>query len=240
MKRVINRHFERIDSTNTWAKAHIAEFEKGTFQVITAKEQSSGRGRDGRSFVSPAGGLYLTCAFEMPIPNAKAAPLSVAIGASIAAALEVKFKWPNDLIFQQKKVGGLLIESINSWWIVGVGVNVDTPLDLLSSVKEISPTSLKAIGSALDVDRAASKVSQVIYEAQARFLAEGFSPFLECVHKNICCKKGEVIWVRVGREEKVKAQYEGIDKEGRLLVYMQDKESSLRLKALSQAEVFFQ
>lgn len=240
MKRIVKRHFECIPSTNSWAKAHTSEFETGAFHIITAKEQSGGRGRDGRTFISPVGGLYLTCAFEMPLPNFQSAPLSIALGAMIAKALHTEFKWPNDLVFEQKKVGGLLIEAASGWWIVGVGVNVSTSLELLASVKEIEPTSLNAIGNSMDVSEAAETVAKVIYETSSQFLKEGLLPFLPTIRKKVCYKKGEEFWVRVGRGEKVKAQYEGIDDEGRLLVFMKECGGNSQLRALSQAEVFFQ
>jgi BirA family transcriptional regulator, biotin operon repressor / biotin---[acetyl-CoA-carboxylase] ligase len=237
---IVQRHFKCIPSTNSWVKEHIAEFDSGTFQVVTAQKQSCGRGRDGRSFVSPKGGLYMTCAFEMPLSHAVAAPLSIALGAMIAQTLEIEFKWPNDLVHERKKIGGLLIEAVKGWWIVGLGANITTASEHLSSVKEALPTSLKEVGRRIDVETAACKVKEVIYETCTRFLEEGLAPFIEVVRSKLCCHKGETLWVRMGRDEKVEGIYEGVDDEGRLLISLKDTEGHSKVQALSQAEVFFE
>jgi BirA family biotin operon repressor/biotin-[acetyl-CoA-carboxylase] ligase len=133
-------------STNDVALARAAEgAAEGT--LITAVQQTAGRGRRGRSWISPAGNLYLSVILS---PGADAAG-AVGFAASLAAAAavaqyaperDVAVKWPNDVLLDGAKVAGLLIEAVPGragMVVLGVGINVahhpsDTPYPATSMV----------------------------------------------------------------------------------------------------------
>ncbi len=114
--------FKIISSTNEIAKWLIQAGFAWEWDIIIAQEQHSGHGRNGRKWFSPPGGIYLSIIVKN-IP--KSAILSPAIGIAIAKAMgnEIKLKWPNDLIYKGKKVGGVLVEEFQDWFIIGIGIN---------------------------------------------------------------------------------------------------------------------
>lgn len=107
--------------------------EQGT--VVVACEQTSGRGSRGRVWRSPPGGLWLSALYR-PAPPAAVELLSLRVGLAVAEALEavgsglrVAIKWPNDLIVDDRKLGGILCEArwhgeALAWIVAGVGLNV--------------------------------------------------------------------------------------------------------------------
>ena len=107
--------------------------EEGT--VVVACEQTSGRGSRGRVWRSPPGGLWLSALYR-PAPPAAVELLSLRVGLAVAEALEavgsglrVAIKWPNDLIVDDRKLGGILCEArwhgeALAWIVAGVGLNV--------------------------------------------------------------------------------------------------------------------
>ncbi len=123
-----------IPSTSTLVSEQIKAGKSAPFAVI-ASEQSGGRGRRGRTWSSPLGGIYLSIAFPPPaIDTALIGNLSLWVGMEISRWLEqrlgfkIALKWPNDLMFDGRKLGGILIESgiegqKQGAIIVGIGIN---------------------------------------------------------------------------------------------------------------------
>ncbi|MHB8585996.1 MAG: biotin--[acetyl-CoA-carboxylase] ligase [Thermoplasmatota archaeon] len=103
--------------------------------VIRADVQTSGRGRLGRAWVSPQGGLWFTLILRPHRPPTDWGPVSLIAGCAIHAAIEnagvaCRLKWPNDIMIDEKKVAGILAESkAPAWVLVGVGVNTALPPD---------------------------------------------------------------------------------------------------------------
>ena len=129
---------ETIGSTNTEAMRQ-AEQGSAAGLVCTAEQQSAGRGRRGRQWVSPfAGNLYLSLVWEFNQGAAALEGLSLAVGVAVARALAtcgvppVQLKWPNDVLFEGAKLGGILLEMTGDaagvcQVVVGVGLNVVMP-----------------------------------------------------------------------------------------------------------------
>jgi BirA family biotin operon repressor/biotin-[acetyl-CoA-carboxylase] ligase len=126
-----HRHFARTDSTNTRARELAAAgAPHGT--IVTAGEQSDGRGRQGRVWTAPPGGALLYSALVRPLDERHmtlplAVPLAVAEAAeALAPGVECGVKWPNDVLVGRRKLAGVLIEARprDGWAVVGVGVNL--------------------------------------------------------------------------------------------------------------------
>lgn len=140
---------ESTDSTNTRLK-ELARQGAPHGTVAAALEQTGGRGRLGRSFVSPPGGLYLSILWRPEFSPEKAARLSCAGALAACAAIEEVWglspdiKWPNDLLLNGKKISGILTEAAwqesGGWVIVGTGINANT---------ESFPPPLQNIASSL-------------------------------------------------------------------------------------------
>ncbi len=126
--------YGEADSTNAIAR-RLADEGADDGSIVLAREQSAGRGRSGRSWFSPEGGLYLSMIFR---PEVTAVPPLVTILAGLGVATELQrrfafapawIKWPNDLVVEGRKLGGILAETSASEdgaprLVVGVGINV--------------------------------------------------------------------------------------------------------------------
>ncbi len=146
--------FSDIDSTNNKAKELAVSGMKTPFAVV-AEKQHGGKGRLGRSFSSPTGGLYFSICLsgsEVPDPDLLTTSASLAVSRALTAAgAETEIKWVNDLYHNGKKCTGILTEGIVNMdvggldkAIIGIGINYETPLssfskDLLGIVTSLFP-----------------------------------------------------------------------------------------------------
>jgi len=141
--------FRIVDSTNEKARELLDESpEEGT--VIVADRQAAGRGRHGRAWSSPPGGLYLSIILTPPEKNVHL--LSLLSGLPTRRAMkpfgvDAALKWPNDLNVGGKKIGGILCEGIHRRdefrAIVGIGVNTAVEIRALSADVRTEATTLK-------------------------------------------------------------------------------------------------
>jgi BirA family biotin operon repressor/biotin-[acetyl-CoA-carboxylase] ligase len=119
------------DSTNSLAR-ELAEAGAPGGTVVTAAEQTAGRGRQGRTWTAPAGGALLYSAIVRPLERRHAMlPLAAAVAACEAAerledGIECRIKWPNDIWVGGRKLAGILIEARpqDGWAVIGVGLNL--------------------------------------------------------------------------------------------------------------------
>lgn len=122
-----HRHFDTIDSTNEQLKRFLSNGERDL--LLTASQQTAGRGRRGHTFHSVKGGLYLS--MDLPYEPAEEIPITILAGAACSMALtelcerEVSCKWVNDLLLDGKKVGGVLAELHQGRVVLGIGINVN-------------------------------------------------------------------------------------------------------------------
>ncbi len=120
--------FDKISSTQTYAYDMIASGKASDHTVIVAAAQYSGRGRYRRKWVSHHGNLYASFIFYSPERDPR---LSYSVAVAIAETLVSygmlpKIKWPNDILVDDAKISGVLIEYAGRYVIVGIGINVHT------------------------------------------------------------------------------------------------------------------
>jgi len=117
--------FESIDSTSQW----LAEHPPRKACLVWARQQTHGRGRMGRTWHSPPGGVYFSVGWPLGSEGPVKGALPLLVGLSLAEALNthhglpVQLKWPNDLVVNGAKLGGILVEKQRSVLVVGVGIN---------------------------------------------------------------------------------------------------------------------
>jgi BirA family transcriptional regulator, biotin operon repressor / biotin---[acetyl-CoA-carboxylase] ligase len=134
-------HRPRTASTNDDAQAARARG-LGPRLLVIADAQEAGRGREGRRFASPPGGLYVSLLLEvapehLPAPAVAAVALAAAEAIEQTARVTVSIKWPNDLWIGGRKVGGLLLEGSERFVVAGLGVNLrGVPDDLEPTLRE--------------------------------------------------------------------------------------------------------
>lgn len=143
-------HHRLADSTNERAKAlAVAGAPHGT--LVTAAQQSAGRGRQGRSWVAPPGRAVLMSLVVRELgEDSPMLPLSAAVAVceacEEAASVSCEIKWPNDVWIDGRKVSGILVEGRpqDGWAVLGIGLNVATAADEFpEELREIA-TSLAA------------------------------------------------------------------------------------------------
>ncbi len=159
--------FEELPSTMDRAN-QMAKRGADEGSVIIASRQAKGRGRDGRTWESPKGGLYVSVILRPAVWASESHKLVYLAGNAAAAALagaiakRIDIKWPNDLMYADKKVGGVLCEGSSvgrelDFAIVGVGIN--TNVEKFSSDLVGKATSVnEIIGFQIDNDKLARSV----------------------------------------------------------------------------------
>ena len=129
-----HHHHELIDSTNLRAR-ELALDGAPSGTVVTAAEQSAGRGRGGRVWTAPAGAALLYSAILRPLDLAHlllplAVPVAVCEACESLAPVRCEVKWPNDVWVGQRKLSGVLIEARPpDWAVLGVGINLSIEPD---------------------------------------------------------------------------------------------------------------
>jgi BirA family biotin operon repressor/biotin-[acetyl-CoA-carboxylase] ligase len=221
--------YETLGSTNAEALARARAGERGPLW-ISAAAQTGGRGRRGKSWVSPPGNLYATLLLTEPSPPALAPQLSFVAGlaahdAVVAGARnlapKLKLKWPNDLLLDGRKLAGLLIEAESQPRFsvaIGIGVNcVSHPADT-----GYGATDLQAGGVLLAVEDLLAKLAAAMTARLAQWAAGvGFSA-IRNDWLDRAASLGETIMVRLP-ERQLTGTFEGIDADGRLLIATADK-----------------
>ncbi|MGL5067311.1 MAG: biotin--[acetyl-CoA-carboxylase] ligase [Sarcina sp.] len=123
-------YYETIDSTNTYCKNNYSVLNNRS--IIIAKNQTLGRGKNNRTWFSPLGGIYFSVLLKENLDNIELVPLLTSLAIVKAfdkLNIKAMIKWPNDIILNNKKIGGILVESkFNKGemgcLVVGIGLNI--------------------------------------------------------------------------------------------------------------------
>lgn len=175
-------YFDTIDSTNTKAQ-ELAEKGYPSGTLVVADKQESGKGRRGRSWVSPSGtGIFMTLMIKPDINPNNASMLTLVAALAVAKAItsvtgeEAMIKWPNDIVINGKKVCGILTE-MNAQFdyinhiVVGIGINVHN---------ESFPEEISQMASSLMIEAGGKRFhrAQIIAETMSYF-EQYYDTFLE-------------------------------------------------------------
>ncbi|MDP6787220.1 MAG: biotin--[acetyl-CoA-carboxylase] ligase [Rhodospirillales bacterium] len=233
--------FESIDSTNEAAKRLAGEGAAGG-TVVWARQQTAGKARRGRGWVSEPGNLYCSVLLRPNRPAAEAMQMSfvaaTAVADTVADAVAgplVECKWPNDVLIDGRKVAGILLESsarnglVPDWLVVGVGVNVaHHPPDA-----EFPATSLKAAGCGeLDVAEMLSSFCRHFEGWYDAWSTRGFHPVREAWLRR-ARGIGAPLTVRL-EGETIAGTFTGVDAQGALIV-----EAAEGTRCITSGDVFF-
>lgn len=223
--------YSTIDSTNTRAKAMARDgAPHGT--VLIASHQTGGRGRMGRTFLSPEGmGIYLSVILRPNCEPARLMHLTCAAGVAMMEAVEQvsgirpQVKWINDLVIGTKKLGGILTEmsldkGLVDYAVIGIGINclqqeTDFPPEIASLATSLSLAAGKRIAPeklAAAMMEALWKMDQILFAKKAQLMAR---------YKENCITLGKQIQVLRGEEVRPGKAYD-LDEEGGLWVEYPD------------------
>jgi BirA family biotin operon repressor/biotin-[acetyl-CoA-carboxylase] ligase len=208
-------HLRRTDSTNDRARElALRGAPHGT--LVTAAEQSAGRGRQGRRWSAPAGSSLLMSIVlrqqpSAPLPLASL-PLLAAVALCDAVGPDARIKWPNDVLLDGRKLAGILVEGRpqQGWAVLGIGVNVAVRIDDL-------PASLGPTAATLgrDPDAIEPFLAELLAALEAR-LRQPTAEVLEAWRERDALRGREIAWSG-GRGHAA-----SIDGEGRLVVDLAD------------------
>jgi BirA family biotin operon repressor/biotin-[acetyl-CoA-carboxylase] ligase len=188
-----HRHYRVTDSTNARARELVEAGAPGG-TVVTAAEQTAGRGRQGRTWTAPPGKALLYSAVLRPLDERHlllplAAPLAVCDAAEeLAPGIECQIKWPNDIWVEERKLAGVLIEAKpqDGWAVIGIGLNLSiSPGEFPPELRETA-TSL----SGGDAGRG----RRALDAALDRWVAAGRDETLEAWRSRDALRGREISW----------------------------------------------
>ena len=238
------RIYGRLDSTNLEAKRLIDAGESGPFWLL-AHEQNAGQGRRNRIWQTGSGNFAATWAGYLQAPPLMRAQMGFALALAARDALEnlsrpdqLRFKWPNDILIGDAKMGGILLESGtnpsgDSWLIAGIGIN-------LVSAPKLPDRRTICLRDALAENHAVPTAEVLLQHIQAAFdiwrsrlLDEGFArirlAWLGCAYGI-----GAPARVQIG-ERWLSGRVKGLDEEGTLLLEPENGDAV----RVSAGDVFF-
>lgn len=179
-------HLE-IDSTNRLALEFAAKQVPGF--VCFAEQQSAGRGRRGRAWVSPfARNIYLSLTWAFDGGVSALEGLSLAVGVAASNALKelgggnLELKWPNDLLHEGKKLGGILVEmsgevSDRCWVVIGIGINLQMPSSAARDIDQPWTDLESVVGHSIDRNLAAGTLLNHIMTTLNGYQKNGFAAY---------------------------------------------------------------
>jgi len=219
-------------STNEWAK-HLAKLGANEGTITIADVQKSGRGRLGRKWISPQGGLWFSVIFRPKLTAKEATKLVFVAGLAVAETLielydlPVETKWPNDVLIHGRKVCGLLCEASTSgnsvdFVVVGLGLNANVRVreDLPKKLRETATSLEDELGRKVELEKLFHCLIQKLEMIYSLFLAKGFLPILGR-WKKCAAFLGQKIVV-TNSAEKLVGLAVNIDEEGMLFLKTED------------------
>ena len=216
-------------STNDDARA-LARAGAPEGSVVLASRQLSGRGRLGRAWTSPSGGVYLSAVLRPAVTPAEVASLALAAALGVVLGLErlgvrAQLKWPNDVLFGDGKLAGVLLEmsaeadSVD-WVVAGVGLNVRRP----SRVADAAPGAAYIDDAAPGVGLAQAAAAELdgIAGAYERWREAGFAALRADYEARFALTGIDVQVTDLLGTVRAAGIVEGIDDAGRMLVRAND------------------
>lgn len=225
--------FDTIDSTNDRAKA-MAQNGAPHGTVLVAGAQTSGRGRMGRSFSSPADkGVYLSVILRPDVPAEQLMHLTCAAGVAVCDAVEnvagyrPGIKWINDLIAGDKKLGGILTElsvdprsGLVRYAIIGVGINCSQRReDFPAEIRDTAVSLETVTGEPVSRSLLAASMIRAFQQMDSQFLTKQRA-IMDAYRKDCITLGREVLLLRGDRQDHATAL--DIENDGALLVRLSD------------------
>jgi BirA family transcriptional regulator, biotin operon repressor / biotin---[acetyl-CoA-carboxylase] ligase len=224
-----------VDSTNRFVN-ELSQTDSGRAQVCVTEVQSAGRGRRGRNWIAPFGSsICISVGWRFAEPPPTFSALSLAVGVAAIRALErcgaheIGLKWPNDLFWQGRKLGGILIEMRGesegpACVVIGIGINMRMPAAVRLQLAEHQAVAIADVHEILrDRTPNRNEVIAALLDELVTMLAvfgeRGFAPFIEqwrsldvLDHSNVKVLTASDTTLGIAR---------GVDDDGALLVDVQ-------------------
>lgn len=217
------RHYRLVDSTNERARELASGGAPGG-TVVTASEQTAGRGRRGRQWSAPPGKALLVSAILAPLAAEHAllplaVPLAVCEAVEALAPIRCQVKWPNDVWHEGRKLAGVLIEAQPpEWAVIGIGVNVSIePGEFPDDLRQPATSVGHGVGTEEALDAVCDRLEAWVAAPRDRIVA--------AFEARDGLRGRQVGWSGAGGEEgEGSGVAEGIDERGNLVVVTDEGE----------------
>lgn len=214
--------FETVDSTNKTAMHYAVG------SVIIAKQQTAGRGRYGKKWISEKGNLYMSIVLKNY--GIQTPQMAFVVAVAVANALgifgvNVHLKWPNDILLETSKVAGILLENMDDKLVVGIGVNCH-------SCPENLPYPVTHLHDLMSPESLSDAILAELNHSRCLFETHGFEPIRQ-LWKKMSVGLGKKITVNLPTETLI-GTFKDLGQSGALILEMPDKQ----LKEITAGAVF--
>jgi BirA family biotin operon repressor/biotin-[acetyl-CoA-carboxylase] ligase len=222
--------FERLESTNTHLQQMFRKNQElANATVLATREQTGGRGRNNRPWLSTAGkdlAFSFLLRSQMPSDNLVALPLVVGVGLAEALeslGLDPYLKWPNDLLVSGKKICGILAEQVHNVQasptavIIGIGVNINMKPQEAKKIDQPTTSLYIEKGEVFSIDEVLSIILEHLAHWIGRWQREGFSA-ISPAWLGRCRMYGQEIRVTDTSGKVTHGTMSGLGPQGQLLV----------------------
>jgi BirA family transcriptional regulator, biotin operon repressor / biotin---[acetyl-CoA-carboxylase] ligase len=233
--------FASIDSTNLEARRHwqreevrkeaLTSCEQGKrwARVFVADQQTAGRGRPGKSWTSPPGGLWFSCLWPTVVPAFRSQGAPLLAGLAVAQVIErevglsCQIKWPNDLLVRNDKLAGILCELDTqarlATLIIGIGVNSNFSAGLIARQLGYPVTTLlDELGHEVDNQALLAEIVGTLVEGLVAYELSGFGPLVPAINDRLAWLGSPVTLSGSEAAGPVKGTLLGIDEWGRVAI----------------------
>lgn len=229
--------FDSLPSTNNYLIENASHFYGQTI-VCLAEQQTAGRGRLGREWVSPfAANIYLSLLWNFPFNISELGGLNIVIGVAVAESIkeaanidEIELKWPNDIFYKDKKLGGILIDIIGEYngscsAVIGIGVNVRMPSTRSSKIQKPWTDMFAASNKHIQRNKIIGILLTKLIDSLSTFEKKGITNFIKNWN-TMDYLSGKKTVVKSGANS-FKGQAKGINQHGHLVLHTDSGEMAL-------------
>ena len=232
-------------STNEDAKSYL-EKQSSPLSIHLSEQQVSGKGRNGKKWVSPEGkNIYLSIGWISPLKYSELDGLSLSVGTVLASNLNkyaenlIKIKWPNDLLIKNKKISGILIETVDLGdkvgVVIGIGINVHMTKEEGRDIDQSWISLDEATDSINNRNEVVANLLNELFNLTVSFSQEGFKPF-KGDFETLDLLKGKMCNISMDGHNKV-VEVMGVNDNGELLVKDNSENLTLRYGEVSIREL---
>ena len=219
-------HFETVASTNTWVKEHATSLNPEGVTCVFASEQTAGRGRFNRKWLSAKGNnVYATLYLCLPKNFPYIGNLSQILSLACVQILEQKgfhpqIKWPNDILVNEKKIAGVLCETMERddqiGIALGIGVNVDISQSLLDTIDQPATSLSQLSGQTWKREQLLQPIVDLFLKQLETLRKEGFAPFVPAYTQLLAFKEKPI--THHDGHRTIEGVYESINDKGQLVL----------------------
>lgn len=218
---------DSVSSTQEYIKSNIDALSEGA--CVQALRQENGHGRHGRVWQSPKGNLYISFLLKPECESHRFGQVAMLAGLAVVHTLkpytEVTLKWPNDVLIDGRKICGILIEVVDGFLIVGVGINV-------------MHAPIEGAACLVQYDLNVNDLRDSFLEQFATLYHHWQGGAFDIIRKEWHAQSfgmGAPMSVKIA-EHKISGTYQGLDKAGHLLLLC---DTSKDIKTITSGDVFF-